>query len=128
MKVKFDKLDEETFLDKLLDVINLLSPEDNRMSPLEKKVLTLFILLPEERFKYQRFSTLAKSKVLKLAEERNWKLSHINLNNKIYGLVQKGFLRRDEDKVIYIPEYILKAHKEFIKNKTYEVNINLNGN
>lgn len=128
MKVKFDKVDNETFLEKLLDFINLLTPDEKKMSPLEKKVLILFILLPEERFKYQRFSTLAKNKVLAMAKERNWALSKINLNNKIYGLIENGFLRRDEDKVIYVPEYILKSYKEFLTKKVYEFNVELHGN
>lgn len=123
MKVKFNNLNDEEFLEKLLDFINLLTPDEKKITSLEKKVLVLFTLLPEERFKYQRFSTLAKNKVLLMAKERNWILSKINLNNKIYGLIEKGFLRRDEDSVIYVPDYILKAYNEFIKNKSYEFNI-----
>lgn len=128
MKVKFDNIDDEVFLEKLLDFINLLTPDSKKITSLEKKILVLFVLLPEERFKYQRFSTLAKNKVLAMAKERNWILSKINLNNKIYGLIEKGFLRRDEDAVIYVPDYILKAYFQFLKNKTYEFNIVLNGN
>lgn len=123
MKVKFNNLNDEEFLEKLLDFINLLTPDEKKITSLEKKALVLFTLLPEERFKYQRFSTLAKNKVLLMAKERNWILSKINLNNKIYGLIEKGFLRRDEDSVIYVPDYILKAYNEFVNNKSYEFNI-----
>ena len=103
----------------------LSSPEKN-IATAEAQLLIEFLLLPEEKFKYQRFSSLAKTKVIQSAASKNWNLTKINVKNKRYSLIDKGFLRRDTDGVIYIAKYILAALASYRANKTFEIKITFN--
>lgn len=127
MIIKFDNLSEEEFLHKYFELINALSPEDKKMAHSEMQLLTEFLLLPEDKFKYQRFGTLAKNKVIANAALKGWTLSRINVNNKLYSLIEKGFLRRDDDKVLYIAKYILNALYAFRTNNKLDIELHFNG-
>jgi hypothetical protein len=126
MIIKFDNLTESEFLEKFLNMVNLLSPPEKSIATSEAQLLIEFLLLPDEKFKYQRFSSLAKTKVIQSAASKNWNLTKINVNNKIYSLIDKGFLRRDTDGVIYIAKYILAALASYRANKTFEIKITFN--
>lgn len=123
MNIKYPPLSEREFLSKYLELTNILLPEEQRLIPSEIDLIIEFTLLPEEKFAYQRFGSLAKDKVIEAAATRNWKLSKLNINNKLYALLDKQFLRRDEDKVIYLPKHLLAALKQFQKDQTFDVNI-----
>ncbi len=127
MVIKFDNLSESEFLEKFLNMVNMLSPPDKSIAQSEALLLIEFLLLPEEKFKYQRFSSLAKAKVIQSAATKGWTLTKINVNNKIYSLIDKGFLRRDEDGVIYIAKYILTALSSYRQNNSLEVKLQFNG-
>lgn len=127
MIIKFDNLSESEFLEKFLNMVNMLSSPEKNIATAEAQLLIEFLLLPEEKFKYQRFSSLAKAKVIQSAASKNWNLTKINVNNKIYSLIDKGFLRRDEDGVIYIAKYILAALASYRTNKTFEIKLIFNG-
>ena len=126
MIIKFDNLSESEFLEKFLNMVNMLSSPEKNIATAEAQLLIEFLLLPEEKFKYQRFSSLAKAKVIQSAASKNWNLTKINVNNKIYSLIDKGFLRRDTDGVIYIAKYILAALASYRANKTFEIKITFN--
>ncbi len=126
MVIKFDNLSESEFLDKFFNLVNLLSPLEKNIAATETLLLIEFLLLPEEKFKYQRFSNVAKDKVIQSAQAKGWNLTKINANNKIYSLIEKGYLRRDEDGVIYVSKYILTALASFRANKTFEAKIIFN--
>lgn len=123
MNIKYPPLDERAFLTKYLELTNILLPEDQRLIPSEIDLVIEFALLPEDKFAYQRFGSLAKDKVIESAAQRNWSLSKLNINNKLYALLDKQFLRRDEDKVIYMPKHLLAALKQFQKEKKFDVNV-----
>jgi hypothetical protein len=127
MVIKFDNLSESEFLEKFLNMVNMLSPPEKSIAQAESQLLIEFLLLPEEKFKYQRFSSLAKAKVIQSAASKGWNLTKINVNNKIYSLIDKGFLRRDEDGVIYITKYILAALASYRNNKSFEIKLLFNG-
>lgn len=127
MIIKFDNLSESEFLEKFLNMVNVLSTPEKNIAHAECQLLIEFLLLPEEKFKYQRFSSLAKAKVIQSAASKGWNLTKINVNNKIYSLIDKGFLRRDEDGVIYITKYILAALASYRTNKTFEIKLLFNG-
>lgn len=127
MVIKFDNLSESEFLGKFLNMINLLTPVEKHIAYAESQLLIEFLLLPEEKFKYQRFSNLAKAKVIAACKEKGWSLTKINVNNKIYSLIDKGFLRRDDDGVIYVAKYLLSALLSFRANKTFEIKLAFNG-
>lgn len=95
----------------MLDVLNLINPNpENRTTEAENKVIVEFLSLPEQKFKHQRFSTLAKKRVLEsLKQNHDWDLSRENLNNKIYSLMQKNLITRDEDGVLYFTSTLLRA-------------------
>lgn len=123
MKINYPSLDERGFLKKYLAFYNLLVPEVQQLLPSEIDLITEFALLPDSKFSYQRFGSLAKNKVIEAATEKGWKLTKLNINNKIYALLDKRFLRRDEDKVIYMPEHLMKALQSFRTNNSFEVKL-----
>lgn len=107
MKIKYNHLGKREALHKLFEILNALQPSpENRLTETEYKLLTEFLLLPKKKFEYQRFSTLARTKVQEITKEQNWQLSRENINNKIYSALDKGYLRRDEDSVIYLSKHI----------------------
>ena len=116
--------DTRTLIRVYLEILNIINPNpNNKLTDGEIKLLTEFLLLPE-KFSYQRFSRYAKPVVVKnLKEYWGWDLSPINLNSKIYGLLDKEFIWRDEDGVLYIKDYLLKSVKLLESNKiTIEFN------
>lgn len=83
----------------------------------EIDILVEFMMLPRKKFEYQPFSTLAKNKVIaKMQEEKDWYISRENMNNKIYALVHKGYLWRDEDRVLYLKPHIKKLIDQIRKD------------
>lgn len=113
--INFKNYSSRVALYKYFDLLNVAQPNpDKRLTETEAQLLTEFLLLPE-KFSYQRFSHPAKKRVMaSLDEELNWKLTIVNLNNKLYSMIEKGYLRRDTDSVIYIADHILKGAKELI--------------
>ena len=112
INIKIPADDKRTLIRTYLELLNIVNPNpDNKLTEGEVKLLTEFILLPE-KYSYQRFSRYAKPLILKtLKEVWDWELSPINLNSKIYELVNKGYIWRDEDGVLYIKEYLIKSAK-----------------
>ena len=123
MKINYPSLHERSFLKKYLAFYNLLVPEVQQLLPSEIDLVTEFALLPDSKFSYQRFGSLAKNKVIEAATEKGWKLTKLNINNKLYALLDKRFLRRDEDKVIYMPEHLMKALQSFRTNNNFEIKL-----
>lgn len=128
MKINYPPLSEKEFLSKYLQFCNLLLSTEQQLTDSEIKLVIEFLLLPDDKFAYQRFGSLAKRKVIESAAQQDWELTKININNKIYALRNKGFLRKDIDKVLYMPEHITKAFAKFRKDKTFEINVILNAN
>jgi hypothetical protein len=109
MKITLNKTDKIDALRTYFSLLQFALAKNKQLSNLEIELLILFLSLPE-RFKYHRFSTLAKNKVIETAkEDMDWKLSRINVNNKIYSMIEKGVLIRDEDGVIYINKQVQKG-------------------
>jgi len=96
-----------------LEILNIINPDTNtKLTEGEIKLLIEFILLPE-KYSYQRFSRYAKPQVLKALEDvYAWKLTPINLNTKIYELVNKNYIWRDDDGVLYLKEYLIDSAKK----------------
>jgi hypothetical protein len=93
MTIKFPPSDEKHLLKIYFNLLNVAQPDTTKtLSEGEIKILSEFILLPE-KYKYQRFGKIAKKKVLQtLSEEYNWTISALNLNNRIYSMIDKGYL------------------------------------
>ena len=115
MKILYPKLPLRQTLKKYFEVLNSIAPLEQCLT--DKEILTLieFLLLPP-KFDYQRFSSVAKHKVIESLEfQYDWQLSMNNLNNKLYAMIPKGALRRDTDGVMYIGDHILKGAKGLIQ-------------
>ena len=106
---------EREFISLYLDIINVVTPEENKLTPSEKTLVTEFLLLPD-KFKYSRFSSPAKAKVAS-----SLSTSRLNINNKIHGLLKKKFLRRDEDGVVYLPNHLTKVFEDYRIQKEYSI-------
>jgi hypothetical protein len=123
MKVNYPPLDDRGFLAKYLLVVNTLLPKEQQLVDSEIELIIEFLLLDNNKFNYQRFGPLAKKKVIENAGQRGWKLTKININNKLYSLLEKGFLRRDTDKVVYMPKHVSTALEAFRADKEFVINI-----
>ena len=110
----------EKFIGKYLNYLNLFTL--TKLTDLDIKVLKYFILLPE-KFKYARFSLPAKKRVVELLKQEGIKCTPASVTNRLYTIQKKGFLRRDEDNVLYLKDFILNPIIEFIKNKTFTLNV-----
>jgi cysteinyl-tRNA synthetase len=59
---------------------------------------------------YADISSQSKKYIInKIQEETGVTHSYQNLNNKIYKLIKKGYLWKDEDSQVYFKPFILKA-------------------
>lgn len=110
--------DSRSLIQTYLYILNVINPKkDKILTEGEVNILTEFILLPEKYY-YQRFSKYGKALVLKnLKESHQWELRVANLNTKIYELIDKEYLWRDEDGVIYIKKWILDLTEKLLKDK-----------
>lgn len=118
------KLNQRRILYKYFQVLNLIQDDVTKhLTESEMELLIEFVLLPD-KFKYARFSSPAKNRVIvTYAELYNKKLSKINLNNKLYMLLEKGYLRRDTDKIIYIQDFIMRAINSILGKPTYDITL-----
>lgn len=110
--------DSRTVISRYLEILNIINTEpDKKLTDGEIRLLTEFILLPE-KYSYQRFSRYAKPLVINnLKKYYDWDLRPINLNTKIYELVGKGYIWRDEDGVLYLKEFLISTSKKLIEFK-----------
>ncbi|OQB03520.1 MAG: hypothetical protein BWY21_02156 [Parcubacteria group bacterium ADurb.Bin216] len=123
MTIKYPKLSEKEFLFRYLEIMNSLLPESQRLIPSEIELVIEFAILPEDRFQYQRFGSLAKNKVIESFSSQGRTFTKVNINNKLYSLLEKKFLVRDEDKIIYLPKHLLQALSAFRKDLLFNMNI-----
>lgn len=112
MTINYPPLSEYEFLIKYLQITNLLLEESQRLTYAEMEMIAAITSLPDEKFRYQRFSLSAKRRVATFLN-----ITLTNINNKIHALKQKGFIRKDEDRVLYLPKHVLKAAEEFRAGK-----------
>lgn len=71
MTINYPSLDEKKFVKKYLSLYNLLVPEEQHLLPSEIDLIAEFAVLPENKFAYQRFSSLAKNKVIESAQKQD---------------------------------------------------------
>lgn len=136
MVINYNNLEEGELLHKFLGIINAaqLDPE-KRLTPLETRLLVEF-LKNQDKGKYFMFSPAGKKKVFQALKEEGWEISKVNMNNKIYSMVEKGLLKRDTDGVIMVAQFIVEGTKKLLgipENGSYEItfrfsNTNANSN
>lgn len=126
MTIKYPRQPLIQTLKKYFEILNSLASSEQCLT--EKEIITLieFLLLPP-KFDYQRFSSVAKHKVIESLDfQYDWKLSMNNLNNKLYAIIPKGAIRRDTDKVLYIADHILLGAQALISSHTKKENFSVN--
>jgi hypothetical protein len=127
------KLDKRNIYQKLFRVINAMQSSPTKIiSQSEIDMLVEVLVLPY-KFRFQRFSILAKRKARASAQARGWNITPENFNNKVYSLVDKGILDRDEDgllgfgspynKIIDDVEEALEAGKPWMLNFKFIENV-----
>lgn len=113
MSFSLHSLSPQQFLTTLLSLLSSLRPTSKQLTPQEIELLTTFLLLPT-KFSSYPFSTPGKKKVATLL-----KLSPQTLHARIYSLLKKGFLRKDEDGVLLLPPKLTSALSSFISTTEY---------
>ena len=116
MVINYPPLSEYEFLIKYLEITNLLLDTTQQLTHGEMELVASIAILPDEKYKYQRFSMSAKKKV-----SEHLQITIANINNRVHALTVKNFLRKDEDKVLYLPKHLQKALTEFQKSKGTDI-------
>jgi hypothetical protein len=114
MSLTFPTLSPKEFMTLFLRTLSSLRKE--KLSPQELDMLVAFSLLPH-KFTSFPFSTVGKKKVAK-----QLKISNQALHARIYSLLKKGYLRKDEDGVVLLPAFIHQTLTSFLKG-SYALNI-----
>jgi hypothetical protein len=118
LTLKFDntKFSKREVYRKFFTLISILNPDkDKRLQDCEIDMIAEFMMLPP-KYDYYRFASPSKKRVIKTAkEELDWNLSATNIRNKLYSLIKKDILVRDEDQVIYFKPYIRTMLEEIRK-------------
>ncbi len=127
MNISLDNISERDFLTKYLEFSNVLLPELQKLTPSEIELLVDFAMLPP-KFEHQRFGALAKRKVIEAYKSRGKSTNNLAINSKLYSSIKKGFLKKDLDKVIYLPKHFLHAAKSFREYNKYTITISYVGN
>jgi len=116
MIAQYKNLSRDQYLHKFFEIIDCMQPDQKKTtSPLEKKIMIEFLSLPD-KFKYFPFGSIPKKYVReKIKEELGVTWSNQNLNNKVYSLISKGILWRDEDSQVYFKPFIKQAVEKLDK-------------
>lgn len=118
MHISLPNLTPHEFLSSLLQLISALqSSKDKKLNANEIELLVTFLLLPT-KFSSYPFSTAGKKKVAaKLS------LSPQLLHQRIYSLLKKGYLLKDEDEVILLPKFLTSLLKKFVSSSSLPLTI-----
>ena len=111
MIINYKNLSIKDALSEYFNILNTAQPsKSKRLAKSEIQTLVEFLLLPE-KFENKRFGSLAKTKVLEALAEQDSVITRANLNNKIYSILEKGYLWRDTDSVIYPRGFVVNGLK-----------------
>lgn len=109
LKYNLDKFSKRDIYRKFFALLSVLNPDkDKRLQDCEIDMIAEFMMLPP-KYKHYRFASPAKKRVIKSAkEDLGWSLTPTNIRNKLYSLIKKDILTRDEDMVIYFKPHVRK--------------------
>jgi hypothetical protein len=106
MLLHFNKiLSKRDALLKVIDFMSIVLPK--KATKKEKGLLADFFLLPK-KFEYHRFSSPARKRLRLTLESEGRPLAVETINTYISSLVKKGYLYRDEDRIIYTHKHMKK--------------------
>lgn len=120
MRLKVDLDNEEVFILTYLDIYGVVRGDKYKLSDKEKELLLVAALIyGDDKFKHQLFAVKGKNRIMEEMENRGFYIKKNLMSTRIYSLLDKGFLYRDEDGIIYLPIHFRKAIDEFRKHKIF---------
>lgn len=115
MVVTYKGFSEEELIQKFFIVLNAAQKEaSKRVSESEIKMLMFFLTL-SERNRWFAFSSKGKKEVIQRYLKEGIKMSNLNLNTKIYTLIDKGYIKRHEDRSLTIADFIVEGVKRLVE-------------
>jgi hypothetical protein len=125
MKINYPPTTDEQFTEVLLSFLSSLRPVKQRLTNSEIEHLTEFINLAP-KYRSQMFSTLSKTKVKDILRSKGKTATAGNINIKLYSLIKKGYLKRDEDSVIVLQPSIQRLLDIFRQTGKLQFSLNFN--
>ncbi len=125
MKINYPARTDEQFTEVLLSFLSSLRPPKQRLTNSEIEHLVEFINLAP-KYRSQMFSTLSKTKVKDILKAKGKTATTGNINIKLYSLVRKGYLKRDEDSVIVLQPSLQKLLDTFRQTGKLQFSLNFN--
>lgn len=120
MRIKIDLDNEETFINTYLDIYGVVRGEKYKLSDKEKELLLVAALIyGDDKYKHQLFAVKGKNRIMEEMEKRGLYIKKNLMSTRIYSLLDKGFLFRDEEGIIYLPIHFRKAIDDFRKHKIF---------
>jgi hypothetical protein len=120
MKLKIDVDNEEIFTLTYLDIYGVVRGDKYKLSDKEKELLLVAALIyGDDKYKHQLFAVKGKNRIMEEMEKRGFYIKKNLMSTRIYSLLDKGFLYRDEDGIIYLPVHFRRALDEFRKYKIF---------
>lgn len=124
MKVKLKAKDEKEFLLQYLELFSAIRGPSSRLTEMEKELVVITVpMWFEDKYKYQMFSRKGKKRIEKLYEEKGSEIKSANLTTRISTLLEKKFLIRDAEGIIYLPTHVRKALTQYRKEGEFSVTI-----
>ena len=111
------------FIYYYLQVYNNSVSIKQRLTPKEIELVCEFSTLPE-KYAYYRFSIHGKRKVITSLREQNIITNVLAINLKLQSLVKKGFLLRDEDRIISLPKHLKSVIEQVARDQRFSITIN----
>lgn len=122
MKLKLNYSDRNTLLKAYLLIMNQLLPIQRQLTPTEIDLAIAFGTLPE-KYKWAPFSIPGKNH---LYQTLGRQVNKSTLNNQLASMAKKGFLKRDEDRVLYLPKYLTQLIDTLKANTQTSVTLEFN--
>lgn len=115
-KVVIDRsLNKEELYTTYLSLLSSNYNVNRRLTDTEKYILVQFMLLDEPKFKYNRFSSVARKKIKEKVD-----YSSTYVNNYLLALKNKGYILYDEDKILTLAPII----NNMLEAEKLEINFN----
>lgn len=97
------QLTKEDMFNTFLIMLGANYPKEKRLTDGERKVVLEFMKLTEDKFRYNRFSNLAKKKVCEALG-----MNKPNLDRYLQDIRKKGYIEKDSDNIYSLNKMLNK--------------------